>query len=330
MAVYTEISFDEAASFVRQFDLGELQVLQPCRGGIENTNYFATTGRGSYVLTLFERLTFEQLPYYLELMQHLANNAIAAPKPQADAAGSILHLLKGKPCAIVNKLLGSSEMNPGAAHCAKTGDMLARMHVVGQTFAKHQPNLRAIDWWNQTAPTVLPHLSNEQRSLLLSELAYQNHIHASSAYKALPTGAIHGDLFRDNVMFDGGELTGFFDFYFAGNDVLLYDICVCLNDWCVDVATGEHDAERSAAFLAAYEAVRPLRLQERKLLPAMARAAALRFWISRLWDFYLPRDAALLKAHDPTQFERVLNGRVLHSLMYERARCTPSTTACTS
>lgn len=319
MAVYTEVSFDEAADFVRQFDLGELQLMSPCSGGIENTNYFLTTDRGDYVLTLFERLSFEQLPFYLELMQHLANGGIAAPKPEANASATILNWLKGKPAAIVNKLVGRSELNPDEAHCSKTGNMLARMHLAGQSFAKQQPNLRGLAWWTQTTPSVLPHVSAGQRDLLLSELAYQNHIAASSLYKALPVGVIHGDLFRDNVMFDAGELTGFFDFYFAGCDVLLFDIGVCLNDWCVDLPTGQHDCEKAAAFMAAYEAVRPLRAQERTLLPAMARAAALRFWISRLWDFYLPRDAALLTAHDPAHFERVLSHRVRQPLTYEHA-----------
>ncbi len=319
MAVYTEVSLDEAAAFVRQFDLGELQSLHACKGGIENTNYFATTQRGEYVLTLFERLTFEQLPFYLELMQHLARKGIAAPNPEPDSSGAILHRLKAKPTAIVNKLQGSSELNPDAAHCAKTGAMLARMHLAGLDFKKYQPNLRGLSWWNQTVPTVLAHATAGQRSLLLAELAYQNHMAASSHYTALPVGPIHGDLFRDNVMFHHGELTGFFDFYFAGCDVLLFDICVCLNDWCIDLATGQHDAKKAAAFLAAYESVRPLRAQERMLLPAMARAAALRFWISRLWDFYLPREAAVLKAHDPTHFERVLTERVHQPLTYDRA-----------
>jgi homoserine kinase type II len=319
MAVYTEVSFNEAVAFMGQFDLGELVSLTPCKGGIENTNYFADTHNGHYVLTLFERLTFEQLPFYLELMQHLASCGIAAPDPQPNGAGAILHRLKDKPTAIVNKLRGNSELNPSAEHCAKTGAMLARMHLAGLGFKKHQPNLRGLAWWNQTVPSVLPHVTGDQRSLLLSELAYQNHVAASSQYRALPVGPIHGDLFRDNVMFDGSELTGFFDFYFAGCDVWLFDIGVCLNDWCVDLATGQHDAKRAAAFLAGYESVRPLRAQERTLLPAMVRAAALRFWISRLWDFYLPREAALLKAHDPAHFERVLRARVQQPLTYGHA-----------
>lgn len=319
MAVYTEVSFDEAAAFLRKFDLGDLESLKPCSGGIENTNYFIDTQRGQYVLTLFERLSFKQLPFYLELMQHLAGHGILAPNPERDETGAILHSLKGKPTAIVNRLMGASELNPGGELCGKTGDMLARMHLAGKHFPKYQPNLRSLNWWNDTVPAVLPHLTTAQRSLLLGELAYQNHIAATSNFKALPTGPIHGDLFRDNVMFAGGELTGFFDFYFAGFDVLLFDLCVCLNDWCISLSSGVHDADKAAAFLAAYERVRPLTAQERALLPAMARAAALRFWISRLWDFYLPREAALLTAHDPTHFERVLRGRVLQPLTLGRA-----------
>ena len=161
---------------------------------------------------------------------------------------------------------------------------------------------------------MLPYTTAEQRRLLLGELAYQNHIAASSAYKTLPCGPIHGDLFRDNVMFENGRLTGFFDFYFAGCDAFLYDVGVCLNDWCVDLTTGRHDTERANAFFAAYQAQRLLTAQERTLLPAMLRAGALRFWISRLWDFYLPREAAVLKAHDPEHFERVLRERLIGTL----------------
>jgi len=315
MAVYTEVSFDEAADFMQALDLGQLQSLKACAGGIENTNYFVDTESGEYVLTLFERLSFEQLPFYLQLMKHLAERGIPVPNPAPDKSGQILHSLKGKPAAVVNKLRGHSELAPGLAHCSNVGAMLARMHLAGQDFNLHQRNLRGLTWWNATLPAILPNVSAEQRSLLLGELAYQNHIAASSAFKALPKGTVHADLFRDNVMFEGGELTGFFDFYFAGCDTFLFDIGVCLNDWCIDLPSGQHDAERADAFLNAYQAVRPLTAQERTLLPALARAGALRFWISRLWDFYLPREASLLKPHDPTHFERVLTRRVAHPLV---------------
>jgi homoserine kinase type II len=194
------------------------------------------------------------------------------------------------------------------------GDMLARMHLAGEDYNRSQPNLRGLAWWNDTVPVVLPHLDEAQSALLQSELAYQNHIAQGAAYQALPKGPVHADLFRDNVMFDGDKLTGFFDFYFAGVDTWLFDLSVCLNDWCIDLPTGEHHAERAQAMLDAYQAVRPLRVAERQLLPAMLRAGALRFWISRLWDFYLPRDAAMLKPHDPTHFERVLRARLASPL----------------
>ena len=161
-------------------------------------------------------------------------------------------------------------------------------------------------------PVVLPHLTPEQATLIQTELAHQNQVAATQAYAALPRGPVHADLFRDNVMFDGEVLTGFFDFYFAGVDTFLFDLAVCLNDWCVNLPTGTHDAARAQKMLDAYQAVRPLTGAERALLPAMLRAGALRFWISRLWDFYLPREASLLTPHDPTHFERVLRERIAH------------------
>jgi homoserine kinase type II len=192
--------------------------------------------------------------------------------------------------------------------------MLARMHMAGRSFQREQPNLRGLPWWNDTVPLVLPHLDPAQATLLRAELAFQNHVAASPAYAALPRGPVHADLFRDNVMFDGTELTGFFDFYFAGVDTWLFDLAVCLNDWCIDLPTGANDTARAQAFLAAYARVRPLSAAERQLLPAMARAGALRFWISRLWDFHLPREASMLKPHDPTHFERVLRQRIARPL----------------
>ena len=310
MADYTEVAFDEAKGLFQALSLGTLSQLRAAAGGIENTNYFASTERGDYVLTLFERLTCAQLPFYLKLMKHLASRGIPVPDPAADSRGGILHSLKGKPAAVVNKLPGQSQLTPEAVHCAAVGDMLARMHLAGQQFSLRQPNLRGLAWWNSTAPVVLPFLSGEQRSLMQSELAFQNHVAALPAYQGLPCGAVHADLFRDNVMFDGEQLTGFFDFYFAGCDTLLFDISVCLNDWCIDLTTGVAHTERHQAFVSAYEAVRPLRAAEHQLLPALLRAGALRFWLSRLWDLHLPRDAAVLTAHDPSHFERVLRARL--------------------
>ncbi len=320
MAVYTEVSTKEARALLRQLKLGELKAMQGCAGGIENTNYFVSTERDGethdYVLTLFERLTFEQLPFYLRLMKHLAEHGIPVPDPTANARGELVFELKGKPAAVVNRLPGKSELAPTPAHCAAVGATLAKMHLAGADFAMTQPNLRGLAWWNDTVPVVLPHLTASQSTLIKSELAFQNHTAASSAYAALPRGPIHADLFRDNVMFDHvGEqphLSGFFDFYFAGVDTWLFDIAVTLNDWCVQLDSGVHDEARFQDFMTAYSAVRPLTAAERSLLPALLRAGALRFWISRLWDSHLPREASMLKAHDPSQFERILRERVSH------------------
>jgi homoserine kinase type II len=310
MAVFTQVPFDTAAQLFSDLKLGQLRSLDGCKGGIENTNYFASSDLGDFVLTLFERLTAEQLPFYLHLMKHLASKGVPVPDPQANSHGDILLNVMGKPAAVVNKLRGSSQLQPTTAHCTAVGHMLARMHTAGRDYARAQPNLRALAWWNDTVPVVLPHVTPDQAALLQSELAYQNHIHASAAYAALPRGPVHADLFRDNVMFEGDTLTGFFDFYFAGVDTWLFDIAVCLNDWCIDLATGQRDADRQAAFLQGYQNQRSLSLAERQLLPAMLRAGALRFWISRLWDVHLPRQASMLTPHDPTHFERVLRARV--------------------
>jgi homoserine kinase type II len=310
MAVFTPVSEEQAALLMSQLGLGELTELRGIEGGIENTNYFTTTDLGDYVLTLFERLNHEQLPFYLYLMKHLAEKGIPVPNPAANRDGDILHTLCNKPAAVVNRLLGKSLLAPKAVHCAAVGQMLARMHLAGEDYNRRQPNLRGLAWWNETAPVIMPYLNEEQARLLQSELAFQNHIAKSAAYQALPKGPVHADLFRDNVMFEGEKLTGFFDFYFAGNDAWLFDLSVSMNDWCIDLKSGEHAPDRALAMLNAYQEVRPLRPAERQLMPAMLRAGALRFWISRLWDFYLPRDAAMLKPHDPTHFERVLRARL--------------------
>jgi homoserine kinase type II len=312
MAVYTQVGFDEADALCERLGLGALTELTGIRSGIENTNYYANTVRGQWVLTLFERLTTEQLPYYLQLMQHLATHGIPVPAPQADAAGQLVHSVAGKPASVVTRLPGSHRNAPDAPHAAQVGEMLARMHQAGASFALQQPHLRGLAWWTETVPVVLPHLGADAARLLRDELAFQQQVAATPAGQALPRGPIHADLFRDNVMFDDtagpDTLCGFFDFYFAGTDALLFDVAVCLNDWCVAPDDGLLVEERASAFVGAYEGVRPFTSGERRLLPAMLRAAALRFWISRLWDWHLPRDAALLQPKDPTHFERVLRG----------------------
>ena len=316
MAVYTAVSDDQVRELLSHMALGELESLTGIQGGIENTNYFLNTTQGEFVLTLFERLSHAQLPYYLELMRWLAEHGIPVPAPHPDLQGSLLLSLVDKPAAVVQRLQGRPQLNPQVVHCQQMGQWLARMHRAGESFEAVQPNLRGLPWWNETIPVILPHLNEAQRQLITQELAFQNHIASQSAYSALPRGPVHADLFRDNVMFDGEVLCGVFDFYFAGHDTWLFDLCVCLNDWCIDLDTGQWDTDRLQAFGRAYEQVRPLTLAERTLFNPMLRAAALRFWTSRLWDFHLPREASLLKPHDPTHFERVISQRIHHPVSW--------------
>ena len=239
------------------------------------------------------------------------------PKPIENKQGEILFSLKGKPAAIVSKLPGLSRLEPEAKHCAMVGDMLAKMHLAGKDFPGTQENLRSLDWWQKTIPLVLPHLNTAQKDLLTHELAAQETFFSSAAYDGLPQGASHCDLFRDNVLFDPkgssdtsqDQLGGFFDFYFAGTDKWLFDLAVTVNDWCLADNKQDLDPVRFDALMKAYQAVRPLTKEEQASWPLMARAAALRFWVSRLWDFYLPRDAQMLTPHDPTHFERILLSR---------------------
>ncbi|NDC61172.1 MAG: homoserine kinase [Betaproteobacteria bacterium] len=312
MAVFTEVSEQHARELLDHLCIGEWVSMQGIRSGIENTNYFLTTDQGDYVLTVFERLSHAQLPFYLYLMKHLAERGFAVPHPQSNQQGDILLTLLDKPAAVVNRLAGQSEMNPQSVHCMAMGRTLAQMHLAAQDFEPWQSNLRGLAWWNDTVPQILPFLSDSQTQLLSHELAFQNHVSGLSAYTAMPRGPVHADVFRNNVMFVGDELTGVFDFYFAGVDHWLFDLGVCVNDWCIDQDTGSIDEQRLQAMLNAYQTIRPLQAAERQLFNALLRAAALRFWISRLWDFHLPRQASMLQAHDPEHFQRVLQQRVQH------------------
>lgn len=319
MAVFTPLTLDEVNAWLNQsYDLGVATQIQGINSGIENSNFFLTTQKNGvvheYVLTVFERLNATQLPFYLQLVEHLAIKGVAVPAPAKDKAGSLLNFIKNKPAAIMAKLEGGPELSPEKIHCQQVGLMLARMHLAGKDFTMQQANLRSLSWWNETVPLVLSHISAPQQELLTSELEQQNLFFKSALYQKLPEGPSHCDLFRDNVLFkkDAHQtpvLSGFFDFYFAGTDKWLFDLAVTINDWCIDLSTGALDAQRCDAMLRAYQSVRPLSLEEKQAWDMMLRAAALRFWISRLWDFYLPRDAQLLTPHDPTHFERILRLR---------------------
>lgn len=313
MAVFTPVTLVDISDWLTQFPLGKAKAIKGIASGIENSNFFLSTDTGEYVLTIFEKLGFDQLPFYLNLMRHLAERGVLVPAPIANARGEVLCALHGKPACIATKLEGACQMQPQAGHCKAVGAMLAKMHLAGRDFPMQQPNLRGLAWWNETTPIILPYLPEEKRHLLRAEMNFQEAFAATETYRALPRGPIHADLFRNNVMFDGERLTGFFDFYFAGCDTWLFDVAVTVNDWCIDLDTGMLDGERARSMLAAYHATRPFTAGEQLSWQAMLRAGALRFWLSRLYDFHLPRDAQMLTPHDPVHFERILRQRIDHA-----------------
>lgn len=308
MSVYTPVSEEQLAAWLRRYAVGALSALEPIRSGIENTNYFVTTTQGRYVLTLFERLPAAELPFYLNLMAHLARHGIPCPAPIASLEDAYLGELNGKPAALVTRLPGASVEHPGEHECGELGALLARLHLAGRSYGAYLENPRGPRWWRQAAREVEPFLDAGERARLEAELAFQ----AGQRFPDLPRGPVHADLFRDNALFENGRLTGVIDFYFAGVDCLLYDVAVCANDWClVDAQADRRLAPaRVRAFLGAYHALRALGAHERAAWPAMLRAAALRFWLSRLHDLHLPRAGELVHAHDPGHFRDVLERRI--------------------
>jgi homoserine kinase type II len=307
MSVYTTVTAAELDAWLSRYTIGSLIDHTPIASGIENTNYFVTTGKGRYVLTLYERLPATELPFYLNLMAHLARAGVEVPAPEPDRTGALFSLLNGKPAGLVARIDGASVRDPSAAQCAAVGNALARLHVASQSYRPRLTNRRGPAWWRQMARVVQPFLTSEQQALLANEIKFQT----GFGRNRMPKGAIHGDLFCNNVLFHDSAVAGIIDFGFAATDYFVYDLAITVNDWCVaghgDVAL---DPERVAALPGAYDAVRPLTDNERVEWPALLRAAALRFWVSRLHDLHLPRPGELTHAHDPSEFERILRDRV--------------------
>jgi homoserine kinase type II len=315
MAVFTALTDAEVERLLQQYSLGRLRALQGIASGIENSNFFLTTEAGEFVLTVFERLGFAQLPFYLELMQHLARRGLPVPAPCETRAGSLLAEARGKPVAIVERLPGRAVETPSPAQCALVGGLQARMHLAAGDFPRFQPNLRGIGWWKDALARLEPKLPDHSFHELAEEVIFQDSFFRSAAFEQLPSGPVHADLFRDNVLWEAQRIGGVIDFYFAGCSLWLYDLAVTINDWCVDLASGEFDPPRAQALLDAYHAQRPLTELEHQCWRTVLRAAALRFWISRLYDLHLPRDAHTLTPHDPTRFEITLRQRKLDATL---------------
>ncbi|MFW9610534.1 MAG: homoserine kinase [Aquaspirillum sp.] len=301
MSVYTTVTPEALVAWLSRYSLGALIDLKGIAAGVTNTNYFVTTEQGRYVLTLFEVLQLDELPYYLDLMKHLAEHGVAVAAPIADQEGQLASLLCDKPACLVACLAGRDLTTPNASHCAQVATTMAKMHVSGQTFTGHMSNPRGLDWWQRTAARVYPFMPADEVALLQRELALQQ----QQSFADLPRGVVHADLFRDNVLFDGDHISGFIDFYYACDDAWLYDLAIAVNDWC-SLPDGDIDAERARAMLTAYQTVRPLQAAEVAAWPLMLRAAAIRFWTSRLLDFHCPQAGELTFAKDPGHFQRIL------------------------
>ncbi|MBS0347844.1 MAG: homoserine kinase [Proteobacteria bacterium] len=304
MSVFTPVTDADLAVWLRNYAIGRLDVLQGISAGVQNSNFFVTTSLGRYVLTLFETMPRAELPFYLHLMAHLARHGLPVPAPIANRDNEYLGTLSGKPAVLVTRLAGKSEMAPSVAHCARIGAMLAGLHLAGQSFGRKQANPRGAEWRRDCAARVRAHLPADEQAELDAELAFQ----AGFDLTALPQGVIHADLFRDNVLWDGDFVGGVIDFYFAGVDALLFDVAVTVNDWCADT-DGQLDPARAAALLASYAEARPFSAAERNAWPAVLRAAALRFWLSRLEDFHLPRPGEMVLVKDPGEYRRILQLR---------------------
>jgi homoserine kinase type II len=306
MSVYTPVSASDLDAWLTRYAVGGLAEVTPIASGIENTNYFVTTQRGRYVLTLYERLPASELPFYLNLMAHLARAGVEVPAPIPDRTGALFSLLNGKPAGLVERVDGEPVETPDEAHCAEVGAALARLHLASATYRPRLANRRGPAWWRQAARAVKPFLTPSKSALLDAEIKFQTGFGRGK----LPKGAIHGDLFCDNVLFAGPRVAGIIDFGFAATDFYAYDVAITVNDWCVDAAGSPLDPALAHAMLTAYDALRPFTDDERAAWPSLLRAAALRFWLSRLYDLHLPRPGELTHAHDPSHFEHILRARV--------------------
>lgn len=313
MAVFTEISNAQLDELLSHYDIGQARSLKGIASGIENSNFYLDTDKGKYVLTIFERLNKDQLPYYLELTSHLGKKGLAVSYPIPRKDGGLLSEINGKPCSIAPCLSGTYVEKPSAKACREMGEMLAKMHNAVEDFPFSQENTKGSAFWLSSIPLLKPYIPERLYQMLEEEVTRQLELQKSPEYQALPAGAVHADLFRNNALInqngDDESLAGVIDFYFACNAPFLYDLAVTLNDWTIDLETGKFEPDRAQAMLEGYNSVRPLTEEDHKLWQDILSAAALRFWVSRLYDYYMPRPASLLTPHDPAHFERILKLR---------------------
>jgi homoserine kinase type II len=305
MAVYTDVSDDELAAFLEPYAIGPLTSFKGIAEGVENTNYLVHTEGARYILTLYEkRVAREDLPYFLGLMEHLAARGISCPLPVRDGQGRMLNELAGRPAALITFLDGVSVRRPGIEHCAGLGQALAKFHLAGADFPMQRPNTLSLGGWQSLFAAIKPH-ADEVIPGLAAEIEKELSFLSAHWPGGLPSGVIHADLFPDNVFFLGDRLSGLIDFYFACNDLLAYDIAVCLNAWCFET-DASFNVTKARAMLQAYEAARRLTPEELKALPLLARGAALRFLLTRSYDWLNTDENAMVKFKDPNEYLRKL------------------------
>jgi len=306
MAVYTDVAADDLAAFLSDYDLGELRSYKGIAEGVENTNFLLHTSKGDFILTLYEkRVDRNDLPFFLGLMSHLAARGISCPQPVTRSSGEALGTLAGRPAAIINFLEGVWPRKPNAMHCAGVGQALARMHLAGRDFGLSRANALSVSGWRPLFEAAAPRADELQhglRDFIAAELTY---LESGVWPHALPQGVIHADLFPDNVFFLGDRLSGLIDFTFACNDMLAYDIAICLNAWCFE-PDHSFNVTKARAFLNAYGRERQLSEAEQRALPLLARGAALRFLLTRLVDWLNVPSGALVKPKDPLEYVRKL------------------------
>ena len=306
MAVYTDVAADELAEFLKNYDLGELLSYKGIAEGVENSNFLLHTTAGHFILTLYEkRVARGDLPFFLGLMTHLASHGINCPQPLQNSNGEALSTLAGRPAAIINFLDGVWPRKPSATHCAGVGGALARMHLAGRGFALSRANALSVSGWRPLFEQAASRADEVQPGLGAFIAAELDYLESGVWPKNLPSGVIHADLFPDNVFFIGEELSGIIDFTFACDDLLAYDVAICLNAWCFE-SDCSFNVTKARAFLGAYGRERPLTEAEQNALPLLARGAALRFLLTRLVDFLNVPKGALVRPKDPLEYVRKL------------------------
>lgn len=298
---------------VADYNLGELVSFQGISGGVENTNYFLTTTTGKYVLTLFEEFEFDEVPYFLDVVSHLQQKGFNVPAALRDSQGERLRTVQARPAIIVDCFPGDIMDTTSVESCRTMGKILAQLHTAGMDFPEQRESHRGMAWWHSTSKALASELEPDQSHLLLAQIAEFDQF-IEQYGDQLPQGTVHGDLFFNNTLFEGEQLSAIIDFYNACYAWLMYDLAIVVNDWCSDLTTGELDMDKYHAMINAYIHERQPNAAEIMAWPHMLKIAALRFWLSRLeaWHGAKHDPERLAQQHDPKEFQRILEARVRH------------------